>query len=331
MVGPETDLAVSISGPASKAEGDTLDYTVTITNNGSNPATGVVLTDTLGSGLRYVSSVVPTGVTNNISGNVLTFSFGSPIAAGGSATLTISAQAIEDGATANTASCKTTASDSNLNNNSAVATTTVAEPLIVVSAPITSTARRLSSFAVATFTHANGIEPTNAFVATIDWGDRSTSTGAIVLSGTTYTVTGSHRYSSSSTHTITTKVVEIGAAAELLLLKVGDEVPDLPTRLTDSHDHDCPSLNRQTNDFAKSVDAYLGNFGNGSSGAGSSTGAKPKLSDLADSVSQLLKRGKSEGRSVQLGALLTSLHARDSAKSSLNEVLSMLDDVFPGS
>ncbi len=327
VVGPSTDLIVSISGPASKSEGDTFDYTVTVTNSGSNPATSVVLTDTLGSGLRYVSSVVPTGITS-VSGNVFTFSFGSPIAAGGSATLTIRAQAIEDGAATSTASVTTTASDSNLSNNTAVAATTVAEPPIVVSAPITSTARRISSSAVATFTHANGIEPTSAFVATIDWGDRTTSTGTIVLSGTTYTVTGSHRYSGGSTHTITTKIVEIGAAAELLLLKVGDEVPDLPAHLTDSHEHDCPSLNRQTNDFAKSVDAYLGKLANGSFGAGSNSAAKPKLSDLADSVTQLLKRGKSEGRSVQLGSLLASLHARDSIKSPLNEVLSMIDDVF---
>ena len=32
--------------------------------------------------------------------------------------------------------------------------------------------------------------------------------------------------------------------------------------------------------------------------------------------------------SNDLGALLASLHGRDSAKSSLNEVLSMIDDIF---
>ena len=328
IVGPATDLAVANSGPLTSKEGDIFDYSVTVTNIGPNVATGVVLTDTLGAVLRYVPTVLPTGVTISQSGNVLTFNFASPITVGGPANLTIRVQAIEDGDTTSTISVTTTASDSNLNNNNAVANTLITEDLPVVSAPITSTTKRLSNVAVATFTHANGIEPTSAFVATIDWGDRTTSTGTIVLSGTIYTVTGSHRFSNSTPHTITTTVVEIGAAAELLLLKVGDEVPDLPARISNEHDHDCPSLNRQTNDFAKNVDSYLGKCINGSSGTGNNAGSKPKLSDLADSVSQLLKRGKSEGRPVQLGALLASLHGRDSAKSSLNEVLSMIDDIF---
>ena len=44
IVGPPADLAVAASGPASAAEGDTFTYTVTVTNNGPNAATDVVLT-----------------------------------------------------------------------------------------------------------------------------------------------------------------------------------------------------------------------------------------------------------------------------------------------
>jgi hypothetical protein len=65
---------------------------------------------------------------------------------------------------------------------------------------------------VATFTHASGVEPTSAFVATINWGDGSTSVGTITLSGSTYRVTGSHTYAQSGTHTVTTTVAETGAA-----------------------------------------------------------------------------------------------------------------------
>ena len=48
------------------------------------------------------------------------------------------------------------------------------------------------------------------------------------MSGTTYSVTGSHHYRGFGSHTITTTVTEIGSAAELLQAKVGDEVPGLP-------------------------------------------------------------------------------------------------------
>ena len=61
---------------------------------------------------------------------------------------------------------------------------------------------------MATFTHANGVEPASDFVATINWGDGSTSTGTITESGTTYTVKGSHTYATNGSHTVTTTVVE---------------------------------------------------------------------------------------------------------------------------
>lgn len=330
VVGAPANLVVTTSGPSSAVEGDTFVYDVTVTNSqGPNVATGVVLTDTLGANLRYISATSPSGVTISQTGNVITFAFGSPIDVNVAISMTIRVQAIEDGAAINSASVKATSSVPATSITSASATTNVTEPAIIVSPPLTTTTKNLSNFAVATFTHASGVEPTSDFQATINWGDGRTSLGTIALSSTTqtYTVTGSHRYSNNSKHTITTTVVEIGAATQLLLAKVGDEVPELPARIRDSDEHDCRSLNSHTNDFARNVDAFLGKFGN-QNGSGSNGGAKPKLSDLADSMALLLKRGKSEGRSVQLASLLTSLHARDAAKSSLHEVLSMIDEIY---
>ena len=63
---------------------------------------------------------------------------------------------------------------------------------------------------MATFTHANGVEPAGAFSATVNWGDGTTSAGTITLSGTTYKVTGTHRYASGGRHTVTTTVKEAG-------------------------------------------------------------------------------------------------------------------------
>ena len=70
--------------------------------------------------------------------------------------------------------------------------------------------------AVATFTDPGGPEPNssdpsgsigNHYQATIDWGDTSDpDIGTIGLSGSTFTVTGSHTYAKEGTYTITTMI-----------------------------------------------------------------------------------------------------------------------------
>jgi hypothetical protein len=151
----------------------------------------------------------------------VTFSLGT-IAAGGSATLSVTAQAIEDGSTSDTASVTSTSPDPNTSNNSAGATTSFSEASIVVSHAITTRSQTLTNFQVATFTHANAVELANAFQATINWGDGTTSAGVITLSGTTYSVTGTHTYSGKSRHTISTTVTEVGNAVD----KIGDDSPN---------------------------------------------------------------------------------------------------------
>src|SRR5205085_1540883 len=143
-----------------------------------NPATGVVLTDTLGPNLRYVSAT-PQG-TFSRSGSVVTFTIGS-IDVGASVILTVTAQALEDGTLTDSVSATATSDDPNSANNTAAANVAVSEPPIVVSEPMTTTNRRPSNLIVATFTHAVGVEPASAFNAVIDWGDGKTSTGTITL------------------------------------------------------------------------------------------------------------------------------------------------------
>jgi uncharacterized repeat protein (TIGR01451 family) len=206
------DLAVSITGPASGNEGDTVTYNITVTNAGPANATGVVLTDTLPSILNFKSATSSQG-TFSTSGGVVTFTLGA-VANGGTATASVTAQAIEDGSASDTASVSSSSPDPNTGNNTASATTAFAEPAINVSGSIRTRSKTLTNFQVATFTHANGVEPIGAFSATIDWGDGSTSTGTITLSGTTYAVTGSHTYSGGRSHTISTTVVETGNSPE---------------------------------------------------------------------------------------------------------------------
>jgi uncharacterized repeat protein (TIGR01451 family) len=238
IVGPPTDLAVTNTGPATAVEGGNIKFTVTVTNTGSTAATGVVLTDKLGANLRYVSATASQGSFSQSNG-VVTFNLGT-IAASGVATLTVTARALEDGTRTNSAAVTATSGDPNPANDSAVAQTSVSEPAIVVSAPITTNSRNVNNLTVATFTHAGGVEPASAFKATINWGDGTTSTGTITLSGTTYSVNGSHHYRGFGSHTIRTAVAEIGTAAELLAAKMGDEEPGLPdhVKIDDSQGDD---------------------------------------------------------------------------------------------
>jgi uncharacterized repeat protein (TIGR01451 family) len=104
----QADLAVDKSvDDASPNVGDEVTFTIMVTNNGPDAATGVIITDLLPTGLTYVSSTVTQGTFTSGTGDWSSLS----IANGGSATLTITAtvtSAILPGAT-NTATV--TASD----------------------------------------------------------------------------------------------------------------------------------------------------------------------------------------------------------------------------
>jgi hypothetical protein len=188
-----------------------------VTNDNSaypNNAPGVVLTDTLGANLTFVSATTTQG-TFTQSGGVVTFSLGT-VAFGATITATVTAQATEDGSLSDSASV-TYANDPVPGNNTASPTSTVSEPAIVPpSSQITVIGKRVSNITTMTFTHANGVEPASAFIATIDWHDGHTSNGTIRESGTTYTVTGSHRYASGGSHTVTTTVSEAGSSPNTL-------------------------------------------------------------------------------------------------------------------
>ena len=81
---PTPDLALSGAAPSSVTVGNNVTDTLTVTNNGTAAGTGVTLTDTLPSGVTFVSA---TGGVTPVDG-VLTFALGS-LAAGAGTTVTI--------------------------------------------------------------------------------------------------------------------------------------------------------------------------------------------------------------------------------------------------
>jgi uncharacterized repeat protein (TIGR01451 family) len=219
VVGPSADLAVTNIGPSTCTEGNFIIYNLSVTNNGPSTATNVVLTDTLDANLNYSSASKSKGSVTH-SGSVVTFNFGS-VAAGQTVTATVTAQSTEDGNLTTTAVVASNVSDANLLNNTAAATVAVAEPPIVVSNPVTVSGKNQHNVQVATFTHANGLEPASAFVATINWGDGTISSGAISLSRSgTYSVQGSHTYASGGSHTVTTTVAESESGGSMHALAV---------------------------------------------------------------------------------------------------------------
>jgi uncharacterized repeat protein (TIGR01451 family) len=316
IVNNNADLAVSVSGPASANEGGSVTYTITVTNAGPRSASGVSVADTLASILNYQSATASQG-TFGVTNGVVTYSVGT-IAAGGKVTLSVTAQAVEDGSPNDSASVSSSSPDPNSANNTASATTSVAEPAITVSGSIQTRSKNLSNFQTATFTHANGVEPASAFTATINWGDGTTSPGTITLSGTTYTVTGSHTYAKSAVHTISTTVTEpVGTGNVRFAVRGGDLSVGLSPRLSTADLTPAPSPALPGGSLVSQILADLtpGPFVTGTGGKnGSGTGAEVHGLDRAALLSLLARREERIGElHPAISAVAEALASLDSA------------------
>ena len=127
---PEADLEVTMNDAVDPVTvGDDVVYTVTVHNNGPDPAENVVVTDTLPAGVTYESATPDQGDCTE-SGGVVTCELGS-MANGASVDIVIVVRTTTAGTLTNTASVVSDTIDPNGANNSTTEQTTVTpEPIV---------------------------------------------------------------------------------------------------------------------------------------------------------------------------------------------------------
>ena len=131
-VAPTADLSITkTDSPDPVTTGDDLTYTVTVTNNGPDPATSVVVTDNLPAETTFVSCSSTGGGVCGGSGNNRTVTF-PLLPSGQSATITLVANvncSVADGTViSNTATVSSSTPDPDPNHDSSTATTTASNP-----------------------------------------------------------------------------------------------------------------------------------------------------------------------------------------------------------
>ena len=127
---PDVDITVAKSVDLATAQsGDTLVYSIVVTNNGPITAEGIVATDTLPAGVTFVSGDFNGTALTATAAGVVTVNVGS-LADDATATFTLTARIDDDAAATqtNTVSVTTTTPETNTGNNNSAATTSVTAP-----------------------------------------------------------------------------------------------------------------------------------------------------------------------------------------------------------
>ena len=121
------DLAITKTTNVTQAQtGNTINYTITVTNNGPDAATNVIVNDDLPAGLQFVSATPSQGSCNNA--DPLSCNLGT-LASGASATIALQALVTAtSGTVSNTATVTSDVDDDNLGNNTGSSTPTPVAP-----------------------------------------------------------------------------------------------------------------------------------------------------------------------------------------------------------
>ena len=189
---PTADLSVRVAGPATGLVGQDLVYTVTATNNGPSPATGVVITDTLPPPANVTFVSTSTGATPDSAGKITFGAVG--LASGSSITYVITVRptlaAVPGSPLVDTASVAGTEFDPRLSNNTAQDSTTVspAVDLTITGFTASPTTLQIGEYLSYTVVVKNdGPSPATAVTVTCPLSTAAsyvTGSGAVTPSGT---------------------------------------------------------------------------------------------------------------------------------------------------
>jgi uncharacterized repeat protein (TIGR01451 family) len=125
---PAADVAVVKTGPATGHVGQSITYTITVTNQGPDTASGVVLTDTLPKNAGFGSVSTTQGTCSSRPKNqVVTCSIGT-LARGATATVTIVTKPTKKGDFTDTATVSSTSPNDPVSGNNTSSVTTVVAP-----------------------------------------------------------------------------------------------------------------------------------------------------------------------------------------------------------
>jgi large repetitive protein len=253
------DVGVMKSGPSTAvAGGPAYDYIVTLSNAGPDPADDASFSDSLPSGLTFVSVVQNTGPVASCSGGQLVACTISLLPNGNSAQFTITVQpqtTIPNGTVlSNTATSSTSSSDSNPNNNSSTVMTTVtntADLSIFKSGPASAVAGNNITYTI-TLTN-NGPSPAvnAAWTDTLPAG--TTFVSELQTTGPTFTCT------TGATISCSIATLASGASASFsVTAAIGGSVPNgtvLSNTATSSTSSVDPSSNNNSSTVMTTVSA----------------------------------------------------------------------------
>jgi hypothetical protein len=189
---PLTAGTLTLTGGTEGVSPGTASFTFTDANPGATSADFTVLP-----GSATISWGDSTTTTGTVSGST-----------GGPFTVTGSHQYAEEG----TYTVTVNVADDGGSTTSANGPVTVADAPIVASCATAAFSLQSFSGKVASLSDTNAGAPASDFTATINWGDASTSAGTVTGSGGTYSITGSHIYSSTGYYNVTTKVTDDGGS-----------------------------------------------------------------------------------------------------------------------
>ena len=128
------DLSIAKTGPATVMPGGTIAYTITVENDGGDPATNVVVTDVLPASVTFVSATPSQGTCSGTT--TITCTLGT-LAASATATIALNVTApATPQAVANTATVTATETDPDATDNADTATTTVSAAADIAAVPM---------------------------------------------------------------------------------------------------------------------------------------------------------------------------------------------------